>query len=61
MYSGVRGAPHQFLLVGPSTRCVLWLQEQQNCNEDGSRSSDKDMQVFLSNHYYDALSVMARC
>jgi hypothetical protein len=56
-----RGAPRQLQLARPSTRCVLWLHEQHNCDKDGSRPSNKDIQVFLLNHYYDALAVMARC
>jgi len=61
MYNGVRGEPHRLTQVRPSTRCVLWLHEQHNCNEDGSRPSNKDIQVFLLNHYYDAVPVMVRC
>ena len=49
------------LSVRLPTRCVLWLCKQHNCDKDGSRSSNKDIQVFLLNHYYDALPVMARC
>ena len=60
-YSGVRGAPHRLQAVRLPTRCVLWLHEQHNCNEDGSRPSNKDIQVFLLNHYYDAVPVMERC
>lgn len=41
-------------MAGPSTRRVLWLIDQHNCNEDGSRSSNKGIQVLLLNYCHDA-------